>query len=67
MSVHAVAELAEDTRGARDGVVVEQPASKGVVAQADCGAFIVEDLDMLRRSGAGNNEPNSIGAGIDRG
>jgi hypothetical protein len=37
------------------------------VAQADCGPFIVEDLDMLRRSSAGNNEPNSIGAGIDRG
>jgi hypothetical protein len=67
MSVHAVAELAEDSRGARNRIVIEQAASEGIVAQADSCSFVVQNLDMVGRSGAGNNEPNGIGARIDRG
>jgi hypothetical protein len=67
MGGHALAELAEDSSRARDGIVIEQTACEGIVAQADSGAFIVQDLNMMGRSGAGNNEPDGVGAGIDRG
>src|ERR1700735_138911 len=67
VSIHAVAELAENSSRARNSVVIKQTASKSIVAQADSGAFIVQDLNMVRRSGASNNEPNGIGAGIDCG
>jgi hypothetical protein len=67
MSIHTVAELAEDSSRARNGVVIKQTASKSIVAQANRSAFIVQDLDMVGRSGAGNNEPNGIGAGVDCG
>jgi hypothetical protein len=67
MGAHTVAELAEDSSRARNGIVIEQTASERIVAQADSGAFIVQNLNMMGRSGAGNNEPNGVGAGIDRG
>jgi hypothetical protein len=67
MGVHAVAELAEGARGAGNSVVIEQAAGKSIVTQADCGAFIVQDLNMVWGCGAGDNEPKSIGAGVDRG
>ena len=67
MSIHAIAELAENSSRARNSVVIKQTASKSIVAQANGGAFIVQNLNMVRRSGVCNDEPNSIGAGIDCG
>jgi len=67
MSGHAIAELAEDSSGARNGIVIEQTASERIVAQPHRSALIVQDLNMMGRSGACNNEPNGVGAGIDRG
>jgi hypothetical protein len=67
MGAHAVAELAEDSSRARDSVVIEQTASERIVAQPHRGALIVQDLNVMGRSGACNNEPNGVGAGIDRG
>jgi hypothetical protein len=59
--------LFESASCSRNGVVIEQSAGKGVVSQTDRGTLVVQYLDMLRRSGTGNDEPNGIGARIDRG
>jgi hypothetical protein len=67
ITVHTIAKLLEGASCSRNGVVIEQSAGKGVVAQTDRGTLVVKDLDMLRRSGTGNDEPNGIGARIDRG
>ena len=47
MSVHAVAEMAEGARGARNRVVVQQMARESVVAQPHRGALGFQDLDVL--------------------
>lgn len=66
VAVHAVAEIAERARGAVHRVFIEQAVREGVVAQADGGAFGVEDLDLSERSSAGNYEPDGIRAGVNR-
>src|ERR1700722_7784540 len=56
IAVHSIAELFKGACCSGNGVVIKQSAGKGVVAQANGGTLVVQDLDMLRRSGTGNDE-----------
>ena len=59
--------MAEGPRGAGDRFFVEQAARERVVAQAHRGAFAFQYLDVLRRSGARDHQPDGVRSGVDRG
>ena len=65
MTVHAVAEFAESTGGEGDGVFVQEAASERIVAEANSGTFVVEEFEMMRRSGARDDQTYGIRARVD--
>ena len=58
--VHLRAELAKGADGSVDCFFVEQAARERVVTEANSGAFVIENLDVLRRSGAGDDETDCV-------
>jgi hypothetical protein len=60
VAVHAVAEFSEGAGGLRDGVFVEKAACESVVTETNSGAFVVEILDVMRGSGARDDEANGV-------
>src|SRR5271170_3139117 len=58
--IHAIAKLPEGAGSAGDGVATDHPAREGVVAQAHGGAFAIENLDVLGRSGAGDYQADGV-------
>ena len=65
-SVHLAAELAEGADSAVDCFFVKQVAGEGVVAEAHGRAFAVKDFNVLRRSGAGDDKTDCVGASVNR-
>src|SRR5271155_317499 len=63
--VHAIAELAEGAGGTGNGVTANDAAGEGIVAQAHGGAFAIEHLNVLGRSGAGNYQTNGVRPGVN--
>ena len=63
--VHAIAELAEGARGARNRVTANDASGERVMAQAHSGAFAIEHLDVFRRSGAGDYQTNGVRPGVN--
>ena len=66
MLVHLGSKLAEGADSAINSFFVEQAARKSIVSEADRCAFAIEDFDVLRRGGAGDDETNRVGAGVNR-
>ena len=66
MVIHAVAKMAEDARGLRNRFVVEHPPREGVVPQPHGGAFVFENLDVLRGGGARDHQPYGVRSRVDR-
>ena len=66
MVVHAIAEMAEGARRAGDRFFVQQPAREGVVAQPHGRAFAFQNLNVLRRSGARDRQPDRVRSGVNR-
>ena len=64
--VHSRAELAEGARALCDGFVVQQSPRERVVAEANRGAFVIENFDVGGRSGARDDAPDGVRAGVDR-
>ena len=67
VAIHYAAEMAEGASGFRDGVWAERVAGEGIVAEADGGAFAIENFVTIGRSGAGDEQPESVRSGVDRG
>src|ERR1700734_2874771 len=55
IAVPSIAKLFKGASCSRNGVVIEQPAGESVVSQTNGGTLVVQDLDILRRSGTGND------------
>jgi hypothetical protein len=65
VTVQAVAEFAESAGGEGDGVFVKEAASERMVAEANGGAFVVEEFEMAGRSGARDDQTYGIRARVD--
>jgi hypothetical protein len=65
MAVHAVAKFAKGAGRLGDRFFVEQPTRKGIVAQADGGTRIFEDLNLFGGSGVRNHQADRVRASVN--
>ena len=67
MPVHHSPEMAEGARSFGNRVVAQGVARERIVAQTHGRAFAIENFVSVGRSSAGNQQPDGIRAGVNRG
>jgi len=67
MAIHHAPEMPEGARGFGDRVFAQHVPREGIVTETNGRAFAVENFVPVRRSGAGDHQPQGIRAGVNRG